>query len=165
MNRRLETYSYFYSPIGKIAIASDGEFITRLAFCPAGWEQRLAYGENELLSQAVAQLAQYFAGTRRLFDLPLNPAGGTPFQRRVWAELGKIPYGAVWSYKELAQAVGNANASRAVGSANHANPIAIFIPCHRVIGANGCLTGYAGGLERKAFLLRLEKKGREHIGE
>lgn len=101
------------------------------------------------------QLAAYFAGQLRSFDLPLAPAG-TDFQRRVWSALRAIPYGTTWSYGELARHVGSATASRAVGLANGKNPIALVIPCHRVIGSDGSLTGYGGGLDRKRFLLELE---------
>jgi methylated-DNA-[protein]-cysteine S-methyltransferase len=101
------------------------------------------------------QLAEYFAGQRTAFELPLAPAG-TPFQRGVWDALVAIPYGETRSYGELAALVGKPGAARAVGSANHDNPIAVVIPCHRVIGAGGSLTGYAGGIDRKRYLLELE---------
>jgi methylated-DNA-[protein]-cysteine S-methyltransferase len=101
------------------------------------------------------QLTGYFAGQLTEFDLPLAPAG-TPFQRRVWAALQTIPYGQTWSYAQLAEKIGQATAVRAVGLANGRNPIALVIPCHRVIGSDGSLTGYGGGLERKRFLLGLE---------
>ena len=101
------------------------------------------------------QLAEYFAGERTAFELPLAPAG-TPFQRNVWDALLAIPYGETRSYGELAAAVGKPGAARAVGRANHDNPIGVVIPCHRVIGAGGALTGYAGGLDRKRYLLELE---------
>jgi methylated-DNA-[protein]-cysteine S-methyltransferase len=102
-------------------------------------------------------LEEYFAGTRRKFSVTLDPAG-TPFQHRVWAALCEIPYGTTISYGELARRIGQPQASRAVGMANGRNPISIIVPCHRVIGANGTLTGYGGGLERKRFLLALEAK-------
>ena len=104
---------------------------------------------------AARQLAGYFAGQLTEFDLPLAPAG-TPFQRRVWAALQTIPYGQTWSYAQLADKIGQATAVRAVGLANGRNPIALVIPCHRVIGSDGSLTGYGGGLDRKRFLLDLE---------
>ena len=110
---------------------------------------------SPLLDAAEAQLREYFAGTRRTFDLPLAPRG-TAFQQRVWAALRAIPYGETHTYGELAAAIGSPSASRAVGMANHHNPTPIVIPCHRVIGANGTLTGYAGGLETKRRLLALE---------
>lgn len=114
-----------------------------------------AQDASPLLDAAEAQLREYFAGTRRTFDLPLAPRG-TAFQQRVWAALRAIPYGETRTYGELAAAIGSPSASRAVGMANHHNPIPIVIPCHRVIGANGTLTGYAGGLEIKRKLLALE---------
>jgi methylated-DNA-[protein]-cysteine S-methyltransferase len=104
---------------------------------------------------AARQLADYFAGRLTEFDLPLAPAG-TAFQRRVWAALQTIPYGQTWSYAQLAEKIGQATAVRAVGLANGRNPIALVIPCHRVIGSDGKLTGYGGGLDRKRFLLDLE---------
>ncbi|PAS30562.1 cysteine methyltransferase, partial [Vibrio cholerae] len=100
---------------------------------------------------------EYFSGQRTQFELPLA-ASGTAFQQSVWHALCKIPYGEIWSYQQLAEAIGNPKAVRAVGLANGKNPISIIVPCHRVVGKNGQLTGYAGGLERKAFLLELEQR-------
>ncbi len=111
--------------------------------------------DTPLLLEAKRQLEEYFAGLRAAFSLPLAPKG-TEFQKRVWRELENIPYGKTSTYGQIAEAIGNPNASRAVGGANHHNPIAIMIPCHRVIGADGRLTGYAGGLDIKETLLRLE---------
>ncbi|MFQ6170021.1 methylated-DNA--[protein]-cysteine S-methyltransferase [Oryzobacter sp. R7] len=111
---------------------------------------------SPLLTEAHRQLAEYFAGRRRVFDLPLRPAG-TDFQRRVWDVLATIPWGTTTTYGWIADRLGlPPGASRAVGAANGANPIPVVLPCHRVVGADGTLTGYAGGLERKAELLRLE---------
>lgn len=110
-----------------------------------------------MLARAAAQLAAYFAGERRDFDLPLAPQG-TPFQQRVWDALLAIPYGAVRSYGDVARAIGRPAASRAVGAANGRNPIAIIVPCHRVIGASGQLTGYGGGLPTKRWLLEHEQR-------
>ena len=110
---------------------------------------------HEPLAAASAQLSEYFAGRRRNFDVPLA-AAGTDFQRRVWNELTQIEFGTTLSYGALAQRLGNPGASRAVGLANGSNPISIIVPCHRVIGANGSLTGYGGGLERKQWLLQHE---------
>ncbi len=112
--------------------------------------------ETELLLRAKGQLEEYFAGTRKTFDLPLH-AKGTAFQQKVWEQLQLIPYGETRSYGQIAAAIGNPNASRAVGGANNKNPIGIIIPCHRVIGVNGALVGYAGGLDVKETLLALEK--------
>ena len=108
-----------------------------------------------MLLEARRQLDDYFAGTRRDFDLPLSPRG-TEFQRNVWRTLAAIPYGSTWSYRDLAQRIGRPAAMRAVGAANGRNPLPIVLPCHRVIGADGSLTGFGGGLPTKAFLLRLE---------
>ncbi|MXW63669.1 MAG: methylated-DNA--[protein]-cysteine S-methyltransferase [Bacteroidetes bacterium SB0662_bin_6] len=111
---------------------------------------------DPLAEQLARELSEWFAGARRDFDLPLA-LRGTPFQRSVWEALRAIPYGAVQSYGELAKSLGKPDAVRAVGAANGRNPVSIVVPCHRVIGANGSLTGYAGGLERKRFLLALEQ--------
>ena len=140
------------SPIGELTIVSDGESVTAVRF----GDKTSGLTSCAVLEQAAQELAEYFAGQRRVFTVPLN-AQGTAFQRSVWAVLCEIPYGATASYAEIAERVGNSAACRAVGSANHRNPIPIFIPCHRVIGKNGSLTGYAGGIEIKEFLLRLEK--------
>ncbi|MGR5132413.1 methylated-DNA--[protein]-cysteine S-methyltransferase [Vibrio alfacsensis] len=112
--------------------------------------------EHPVLSLAVVQLAEYFSGLRNEFDLPLA-ATGTAFQTQVWRALTTIPYGETWSYQDLANAIGNPKAVRAVGLANGRNPISIVVPCHRVIGKSGKLTGYAGGVERKQRLLALEQ--------
>ena len=109
-----------------------------------------------ILRRAAAQLAEYFAGTRPRFDLPLAPVG-TEFQRRVWAATSTIPFGATATYGEIARKIGAPNAARAVGGALNRNPICIVVPCHRVVGSSGRLTGYDGGVDRKAFLLNLER--------
>lgn len=118
-------------------------------------EQPVAMGRNEILDTAAAELAEYFAGARKEFSVPLEPEG-TDFQRRVWRELQKIPYGKTISYRELAKRVGKEKAFRAVGTANGRNPLCIIIPCHRVIAADGTLGGYSGGLEKKVSLLEIE---------
>lgn len=138
------------TPIGPLTLQADEAAVTAIRFGAGG-----AQDTSPLLDAAEAQLREYFAGARRTFDLPLAPHG-TAFQQRVWAALRAIPYGETRTYGELAAAIGSPNASRAVGMANHRNPISIVIPCHRVIGANGTLTGYAGGLEVKRKLLALE---------
>lgn len=138
------------TPIGPLTLEADENAVTAIRFSAGG-----AQDASPLLDAAEAQLREYFAGARRTFDLPLAPHG-TAFQQRVWAALRAIPYGETRTYGELAAAIGNPSASRAVGMANHRNPIPIIIPCHRVIGANGTLTGYAGGLEIKRRLLALE---------
>ena len=111
--------------------------------------------DAEALASALTQLREYFSRIRRTFDLPLD-ARGTPFQHAVWAKVARIPYGVTMTYGEIARRIGRPNAARAVGAANGANPLPILIPCHRVIGTGGALTGYGGGLEVKAALLRLE---------
>ncbi|MDA8792141.1 methylated-DNA--[protein]-cysteine S-methyltransferase [Bacteriovoracaceae bacterium] len=113
--------------------------------------------EHDILLQAKSELKKYFAGNLKNFKIPLD-LEGTPFQLKVWQELKKIPYGKTMSYKELATKVGNPNASRAVGGANGKNPVGVIIPCHRVIGASGKLTGFAGGVVVKSKLLKIEKK-------
>lgn len=141
----------YFSPIGPFFLCGSNGFLVSAHFSPEGDDST----ETPVLTQAARELDEYFAGKRQTFDLPLNPIG-TPFQRKVWAELQKIPYATTISYGELARRIGQPTASRAVGMANHRNPLAIFIPCHRVIGADGSLTGYGGGLEVKRFLLDLE---------
>jgi len=140
------------TPIGRIGIESDGKHIVALHLnCDCKGES----SADPLIAEAFRQLDEYFAGKRREFDLPLKPAG-TPFQLRVWEALRRIPCGKTASYGEIAAAVGCPKGSRAVGMANNRNPIAIFIPCHRVIGADGKLVGYASGLDTKRRLLDLE---------
>ncbi len=146
------------SPIGELLLTSNGEAITGL-FMEQHKGEPMPIKEwrrdDKWFREAARQLRAYFAGKLTEFDLPLA-AAGTEFQRRVWAELLKIPYGSTINYGELARRVGNPKASRAVGAANGENPISIIIPCHRVIGSNGKLTGYGGGIERKKFLLEFE---------
>lgn len=142
------------SPVGALRLEADGQGLTRVAF--AGDAPASAGVAPPLLREAAAQLDAYFAGRLRRFDLPLS-LHGTPFQLLVWRALRGIPYGETRTYGEIAAAVGNPAACRAAGMANHRNPIAIVVPCHRVIGKDGALTGYGGGLERKRFLLALER--------
>lgn len=143
------------TPIGPLRLAEDGQGICALQFDPPGDAFPAGGGPGRWLEEAARQLAQYFAGRRRAFDLPLSP-GGTGFQRRVWAALGEIPWGETRSYQDIARAIGNEKAVRAVGMANNRNPIPILIPCHRVVGKDGALVGYGGGLDRKRYLLGLE---------
>lgn len=154
-------YCYFESPIGTLLIAGDDEAVRRIEFPKSGKagkaEPEWVESKRGPVGEAVRQLREYFAGKRTDFDLPLAPEG-TSFQREVWRKLQEIPYGETISYGELAKRVGNAKASRAVGAANGQNPIPIVIPCHRVIGANGKLTGFGGGLPTKEALLTLEAK-------
>jgi methylated-DNA-[protein]-cysteine S-methyltransferase len=151
-------YSYLDSPIGRLLLTGKSTALTGLYLCEQKHAPKLAAEVTEDDSQfddVVAQLGEYFRGSRLAFDLPLAPTG-TEFQKRVWQELLKIPYGYTQSYGALAKCVGNPAASRAVGLANGRNPISIIVPCHRVIGANGSLTGYGGGLEAKKWLLEHE---------
>lgn len=145
------------SPLGPLTLVSDGAALTHLLFDNARVQASdVARGSDQVIDQARRELDAYFAGRLRTFALPVRPHG-TAFQERVWSELVKIPYGATRSYGALAAALGAPKASRAVGLANGRNPIAIVIPCHRVIGGNGALTGYGGGIERKRFLLATEQ--------
>jgi methylated-DNA-[protein]-cysteine S-methyltransferase len=147
------------SPIGRLLLAGDGDGLIRLSFQSGPRPLRPADGwiaEPAPLEAPVAQLTEYFAGRRRTFDLRLAPRG-TEFQRRVWRALSDIPYGKTISYGELARRIGSPGASRAVGLANGANPLPIVVPCHRVIGADGTLTGFGGGLPIKRKLLALEE--------
>ncbi len=149
---------FFYdSPLGKITIVEEGSAITQLYFSSEVPYHDTPCSETALLKKAVLQLDEYFAGKRKSFDLPLAP-GGTAFQQKVWRALQLIPYGQTRSYRQIAKAAGNEKAARAVGMANNRNPLAIVIPCHRVIGSDGKLVGYGGGLDKKAYLLDLEKK-------
>lgn len=150
-------YSYFSSPIGPLLLTSDGEALTGLHLPeergrPAGGPPPGGRQDDHAFREARAALASYFAGELRDFELRLRPAG-TAFQRLAWEELVRIPYGTSISYAEQARRIGRAGAARAVGAANGRNPIAIIVPCHRVIGANGSLTGYGGGLAMKEWLL------------
>jgi methylated-DNA-[protein]-cysteine S-methyltransferase len=147
-------YSVLSSPVGELVLVSDGAALTGVSLSPSTTGQRGRH-DDALLRPAREQLRAYFAGELLDFDLPLAPAG-TAFQQRVWAELRRIAFGRTASYAEVAGRIGRPKAARAVGAANGANPIAIIVPCHRVIGANGTLTGYGGGLECKAWLLRHE---------
>lgn len=147
---------YFYETIiGYLTISADEQGITDVSFGKRNPVHAVCQ-ETPVIKQAVSELQEYFEGRRQEFTVPLHPQG-TDFQLRVWQVLRTIPYGKTWSYKQVATAAGNPNASRAVGMANNRNPIAIIIPCHRVIGANGRLVGYAGGLDVKEKLLEIEQ--------
>jgi methylated-DNA-[protein]-cysteine S-methyltransferase len=144
------------SPVGPLLLTSEGTSLTSLLF-DAPPDPSWSTEPCAVLDRATAQLAEYFAGERTTFDLPLAPTG-TPFQLTTWLALREIPYAQTINYGQLALRVGNAKASRAVGLANGRNPISIVVPCHRVIGADGSLTGYGGGLDRKRLLLDLERR-------
>lgn len=148
---------YFYenTPVGRLCIGERDGAITRVT-----WHQIpkvFVLEETELIRTCKQQIDEFFEGKRKTFDLPLAPAG-TAFQKRVWDALKEIPYGETRSYKEIAIAVGSPKGCRSVGMANNKNPIAIIVPCHRVVGSNGKLVGYAGGMDAKSFLLELEKQ-------
>ncbi len=145
------------TPIGTIGIEETNEHISKVYFNSEINQKNITIKETFLLLEAKQQLEEYFTGKRTIFTLPLAPSG-TQFQKNIWHSLQAIPYGETRSYKQIAISVGNEKASRAVGMANNKNPIPIFIPCHRVIGSNGSLVGYAGGLDIKELLLDLEKK-------
>ncbi len=148
---------YYETELGRIGIAEADGRITYLFFEGENFpEKDYEVNESAVLAKAGNQLSEYFSGMRKQFDLPLAPSG-TEFMLRVWDALQKIPYGETRSYKQIAEMAGNAKACRAVGLANNRNPIAIIIPCHRVIGAGGSLVGYGGGLDKKEFLLNLEQ--------
>lgn len=149
-------YTLLNTPIGTLRLCSNGTHLTAIEFPgqhgdAGGTQQR----SDAVLSRCAKQLTEYFAGTRSTFDLPLD-AGGTDFQRSVWAALADIPYGELRSYRDIATGIGKPKAVRAVGAANGRNPLPIVVPCHRVIGSDGSLTGFAGGLSMKTKLLTLE---------
>ena len=151
---------YTNSPFGTLCLEEEGNALVGVHFLTEGVPELEPLPrkvcQTPLLAEAEEQLGEYFAGVRREFDLPLAPRG-TPFQQEVWRALCAIPYGQTRSYGQLAAALGRPSAARAVGGACRCNPIWLMIPCHRVVGASGSLTGYAGGLERKKALLALEQ--------
>lgn len=149
---------FFDTPMGRMGLGGSGDTITAL-YLPLHEMPPASGRETPVFAEAKRQLLEYLTGARRVFDLPLAPEG-TAFQREVWRALEAIPYGETRTYRDIAAAIGRPKAVRAVGQANHRNPISIFIPCHRVVGADGSLTGYGGGLELKETLLKLEQ-GRE----
>jgi methylated-DNA-[protein]-cysteine S-methyltransferase len=144
------------SPVGGLTLVSDGKALVICEFEGRSWAHAHDVRSDEVLEHARRELDAFFAGQLRGFTVPLAPRG-TGFQQRVWRALRTIPYGETRSYGQIARQIGAPEAVRAVGAANGANPIAIIIPCHRVIGANGSLTGFGGGLDRKRFLLELER--------
>lgn len=153
-------YTTFESPCGELLLVTDGAALTDLhmtagRYVPAVAADWVRDDAHPILMQTRRELAEYFAGERRTFSVPLAPRG-TPFQQAAWAALLAIPHGQTRSYSEQASAMGRPTATRAVGAANGRNPIAIIIPCHRVVGRDGSLTGYAGGVDRKTWLLGLE---------
>ncbi len=150
-------YARVESPVGVVVVTGNRESVQGVWFegPPALGPMPAGVAGTGPVAEAVRQLSEYFARKRAAFDLPIAPAG-TPFQRRVWDELQKVPYGDTVSYGEIARRIGHPTASRAVGAANGANPIPIIIPCHRAVGSDGSMTGYGGGVERKRTLLAIE---------
>ena len=148
------TYQYMDSPIGTLRLVAEGDGLCRIEFPDQHGEDGGAE-DTPLLCDAARQLREYFSGKRQAFDLPLA-ASGTQFQHSVWTALSQIPYGELRSYRDIAEQLGKPKAVRAVGAANGRNPLPIVVPCHRVIGSNGSLTGFAGGLPAKQCLLELE---------
>lgn len=148
------------SPVGELRLAAEDGFLTELRFGDPADNPPDSTVEP-VLDEAERQLAEYFRGERKAFDIPLKPKG-TPFQLADWEALKEIPYGETVTYGDIARRIGRPKAFRAVGSANHNNPISIIVPCHRVIGAGGKLTGYGGGLDVKQKLLELEQKWKDN---
>jgi methylated-DNA-[protein]-cysteine S-methyltransferase len=156
------SFTVISSPVGRLTLVADGGDLTGLYFEDDPQRAAACRGavrDDRGLRRAAQQVGEYFAGKRTSFDLSLAPKG-TAFQRAVWRALERIPFGETATYGDIARAIGKPAASRAIGGANHRNPIAIVIPCHRVIGADGGMTGYGGGLDRKRALLALEKSAR-----
>ena len=152
----MKTFTHIITPIGLLTLAEQQEHICNIGFGKLHINNAEFSDCSALLKEASAQLQAYFEKRLQSFDLPLHLVG-TPYQQQVWKALQEIPYGATCSYADIAHCIGNPKSVRAVGMANHRNPIAIVVPCHRVIGKNAKLTGYGGGLEAKSFLLDLEK--------
>lgn len=146
---------FFKTKYGLLFIAEEDSFLTNVTIVKEKFSGDFIINETSVIKKAYSQLKEYFDGKRKKFDLPINPKG-TPFQKLVWEQLRKIPYGKTMSYKDIAIMAGNPKACRAVGMANNKNPIIIITPCHRVIGSNGSLTGFGCGLELKQKLLNLE---------
>lgn len=161
------TYLRFATPLGGMIAVADGPRLTHLDFTDsrnapgidAQWRED---PRSPPLRECARQVAEYFEGRRRRFDLALEPAG-TPFQQRVWKEIARIPWGRTISYAQLAVRCGAPGGARAAGAATGRNPLAIVVPCHRIVGASGALTGYAGGVDRKARLLALERADEEAL--
>jgi methylated-DNA-[protein]-cysteine S-methyltransferase len=148
---------YYHSPVGILEIRADDKALVSIQLCEGN--KPIAKSKNPVIRQAIIQLSEYFAGKRRSFDLPLF-VKGTEFQEKVWDALLQLPYGKTVSYAEVAKIIRHPKAYRAVGSANGKNPVAIVIPCHRVIASDGTLGGYAYGLDIKKQLLDLEKQNK-----
>jgi len=150
----MQYYYPYQTPIGNIWIVEDSNYIVKINYKIDIHDMEKK--ETELIKKTFQQLMDYFAGKRRSFDIPIKLTG-TKFQMQVWEALQTIPYGETWSYKHLAETVGNPKGCRAVGLANNRNPISIIVPCHRVVGIKGDLVGYAGGIDTKKYLLDIEQ--------
>jgi len=157
MSSPMTTWSTTDSPLGELLLVARDEALTQVGFAPFDPPDADRDDDHDVLAAACDQLAEYFGGDREIFELPLAPAG-TDFRQAVWAELRKIPYGTTTTYGAIARNLGlTGHGARAVGHANGSNPIAVVVPCHRVVGSDGSLTGYGGGIERKRALLALER--------
>jgi methylated-DNA-[protein]-cysteine S-methyltransferase len=156
----VEMMFFYDTTIGKIGISENGKAVTNIYFENESLENKVQLVETPLIKNAFEQIKEYLNGKRKTFDFPIELIG-TEFQKSVWRALQEIPYGETKTYKEIAIAIGNEKACRAVGMANNKNPLPIVIPCHRVIGANGKLVGYAGGLNIKENLIKIENKLKE----
>ncbi|WP_209512844.1 methylated-DNA--[protein]-cysteine S-methyltransferase [Sedimentibacter acidaminivorans] len=156
----MEMMFFYDTTIGKIGISENGKAVTNIYFENESLENKVQLVETPLIKNAFEQIKEYLNGKRKTFDFPIE-LNGTEFQKSVWRALQEIPYGETKTYKEIAIAIGNEKACRAVGMANNKNPLPIVIPCHRVIGANGKLVGYAGGLNIKENLIKIENKLKE----
>lgn len=163
------TTSTFETPCGLLHLGATDEGLCHLGWSPMPDSRSSAFaiqdGMTPILEQTFLQLSEYFQGRRQVFDLPLHFLLGTDFQRACWLSLARIPYASTISYGQQARWIGREKAVRAVGQANHRNPIAIILPCHRVVGSNGALVGYGGGLDKKRFLLEMEKKVLSQISQ
>lgn len=146
-------YNYCESPIGLVEVGGTSTSVTSLYFVK---RRRKGFKSHPFVEAAVTQIKEYFSGARRTFEVDISPAG-TDFQKRVWEKLLTVPFGKTASYRDIATAIGNPKAVRAVGGANGSNPVSIIVPCHRIIGSNGTLTGYGSGLWRKEWLLKHER--------
>jgi methylated-DNA-[protein]-cysteine S-methyltransferase len=158
-------YKEVESPLGKLKLVASADALVGVLWEGEGFDRprldaQKFEGHHPILAEAELQLSEYFAGRRTDFELPLEPRG-TEFQKKVWRNLRRIPFGTTRSYVDIARAIGSPRACRAVGAANGKNPLPIVVPCHRVVGANGALTGFGGGLETKAKLLALEARARD----
>jgi len=147
--------NHLETPIGTLILESRNGFIVRADFGNPVVENSHTEADELLLKRAFIQLSEYFEGKRKQFDIPVNPVG-TEFQKKIWKEVNKVPFGKTASYGQLSKGIGNVRSVRAVGTANGANPVLLLIPCHRIIAGDGKLIGYSGGLERKSWLLRHE---------